>query len=55
MKARIKTRVCKEIKSGDGEYKDDNGESEENTLNSKQLYPRDIPVIPCQVLNNFVA
>lgn len=54
VKARIKIRVCKEIKNSNEEYKKDNEESEENTLKSKQLYPRYVPVISWQVLNNFV-
>lgn len=54
MKARIKIRLCKEIKNGHAEYKENNGESDETTHNSKQFYPKDATVIPWQVLNNFI-
>lgn len=54
-KARIKIRVCKEIKNGVGEYKENNGQSEENTPSSKQFYLRGIPVIPWQEVNNFLG
>lgn len=55
MRARIKIRVYKEIKNGDEEYKQNNGQSKENTPSSKHFYRRDIPVIPWQVLDNFVG
>lgn len=54
VKARIKIRICKEIKNGDEENKESNEKREENTPSSKQFYPRDISVIPWQVLNCFV-